>query len=145
MILAASVDVDAPADVVFDAAVDWSSQERWMPLTRVVVTAGDGRSLGTTVVARTGVGRAAAVDPMVVDVWQPPQRCEVQHNGSVVRGRGVFRVEALGEDRSRFIWEEHLPERGGYALVARLGAPLNRVFFSLAVRRFARWVEAERT
>jgi hypothetical protein len=144
VILAASADIEAPADVVFEAAVDWAAQERWMPLTKVAVTGGDGRSVGTTVVARTGLGLAAAVDPMVVDVWQPPQRCEVTHNGSVVRGRGVFRVEPLGSERSRFTWEEHLPDRGGYALVARLGAPVNRAFFALAVRRFARWVEMGR-
>ena len=142
MILSATVVVDAPADVVFEAAVDWPSQRQWMPLTKVAVTGGDGRSVGTTVVARTGVGPAAAVDPMVVDVWQPPRRCEVAHKGSVVRGRGVFRVEPLGSDRSRFTWEEHLPDHGGYAVAARLGAPLNRAFFALAVRRFARWVEA---
>jgi hypothetical protein len=144
LILAASVDVDAPAQVVFEAAVDWPSQARWMPLTHVAVTSGDGRSVGTTVVARTGLGPAGAVDPMVVDVWDPPHRCEVRHDGRVVRGRGVFRVEPLGPDRSRFTWEEHLPDRGGYALLARASAPVNRAFFGLAVRRFARWVEASR-
>jgi len=142
VILSASVEVDAPAETVFDAAVDWAAQARWMPLTQVRVTSGDGRSVGTTVVARTGVGRAGAVDPMVVDVWEPPHRCEVRHEGQVVRGRGVFRVEPLGSSRSRFTWEEHLPDRGGYAVLARVSAPANRAFFGLAVRRFARWVEA---
>ena len=144
MILSASVDVEAPAEVVFDAAVDWSSQARWMPLTRVAVVSGDGRSVGTTVVARTGARFAAAVDPMVVDVWEPPHRCEVRHEGRVVRGRGVFRVDSLSSDRSRFTWEEHLPDGGVYAVAGRLGAPVNRLFFALAVRRFARWVEAGR-
>lgn len=144
MILSAAVEVRAPAEVVFDAAVDWSSQARWMPLTQVAVTSGDGRSVGTTAVARTGFGVVAAVDPMVVEVWDPPRRCEVRHAGRVVRGRGVFLVEPLGPDRSRFTWEEHLPDRGGYAVLSRLGMPANRVFFNLAVRRFARWVEARR-
>ena len=144
MILSASVDVEAAADAVFEAAVDWPSQRRWMPLTTVTLTGGDGRSVGTAVVARTGVGPVAAADPMVVDVWDPPHRCEVRHDGRVVRGRGVFRVEPLGPGRSRFTWEEHLPDRGGYARLARLSAPVNRAFFGLAVRRFARWVEAGR-
>jgi uncharacterized protein YndB with AHSA1/START domain len=144
VILSASAEIDAPAEVVFEAAVDWPAQARWMPLTRVAVTSGDGRSVGTTVVARTGVGPAAAFDPMVVDVWQPPHRCEVRHEGRIVRGRGVFRVEPLAHNRSRFTWEEHLPDRGGYAQLARLSARVNRAFFGVAVRRFARWVEAGR-
>ena len=115
-----------------------------MPLTRVELVEGDGRSVGSRVVARTGVGLLAAVDPMLVDVWEPPHRCEVQHEGPVVRGRGVFRVEGIDEDRSRFVWEELLPEGRAYGRVAQLSAPINRVFFALAVRRFARWVEAGR-
>ena len=144
MIVSASAEVNASAEVVFEAAVDWSAQARWMPLTHVAVTSGDGRSVGTTVVARTGVGPAVALDPMVVEVWQPPHRCEVRHDGRIVRGRGVFRIETLAHDLSRFTWEEHLPDRGGYALLARLSARANRAFFGLAVRRFARWVEAGR-
>lgn len=144
MIISASVEVAASADEVYDAAVDWPSQSRWMPLTRVELIAGDGRSVGTRVVARTGLGPLAAVDPMTVEIWQPPRRCEVRHEGRVVRGRGVFRVEALGPSRSRFAWEELLPDGGAYAVLARLSAPLNRAVFAIAVRRFARWVEAGR-
>ena len=145
MIVGATVEVDAPVDVVWRAALDWTAQERWMPLTTVEVVAGDGESVGTRVVARTGVGRLAAVDPMVVDVWQPPLRCEVRHEGRVVRGRGVFRVEKLDAHRSRFTWEEELPKAGLYGALARLGAPLNRAVFGVAVRRFARWVEGGQT
>jgi len=113
-----------------------------MPLTSVDLVAGDGDSVGSRVCARTGLGRLAAVDPMVVDVWEPPVRCEVQHEGRVVRGRGVFRVEEITAQRSRFTWEEQLPPSGPYAALARASAPLNKAVFALAVRRFARWVEA---
>ena len=144
MIIHAAVDVDAPMQDVFEAALDWGAQERWMPLTRVELVGGDGRSVGSRVVARTGIGPFAAVDPMVVDVWEPYQRCEVRHEGRIVQGRGVFRVEPLGDKRSRFIWEELLPAGRAYGRIAQLTAPLNRAFFALAVRRFARWVEAGR-
>jgi hypothetical protein len=143
VIIHAAVEIDAPMEAVFDAALDWGSQERWMPLTRVKVTEGDGRSVGSRLVARTGVGRFAAVDPMVVEVWEPHRRCEVRHEGRLVRGRGVFQVDAIGKHRSRFTWEELLPG-GAYGRVAQLSAPVNRAFFALAVRRFARWVEAGR-
>ena len=142
MIIRASVEVAAAANDVYDAAVDWTAQSKWMPFTRVEVTVGDGRSVGTEVVAHTGVGPLAAMDSMVVEVWQPPYRCEVQHKGRAVRGRGVFLVESIAADRARFIWEEHLPDGSAYGTFARLSAPLNRAFFGVAVRRFARWVEA---
>jgi hypothetical protein len=144
VILRATVDVATSADDVFDAAVDWVSQARWMPLTRVEVVGGDGRSVGTRVVARTGVGRLAADDPMVIEVWEPPHRCEVRHEGRVVRGRGVFLVHEITPQRCRFTWEEQLPSGAAYGLIARSTAPLNRLFFGLALRRFARWVEAGR-
>lgn len=144
MIVGATVEVTAPADVVWRAAVDWPAQARWMPLTTVAVVSGDGTSVGTRVCARTGVGRLAAVDQMVVDVWQPPRRCEVRHLGRLVRGRGVFRVEAVDTRRARFTWEEQLPKSGLYGALMRVGAPLSRAVFALAVRRFARWVEAGR-
>ena len=112
-----------------------------MPLTTVVVVDGDGRGVGTRVSARTGVGKLAAVDPMIVDVWEPPALCEVRHEGRIVRGRGVFRVEPLAADRCRFTWEEQLPA-GWYGALARVAAPVNRAMFRVAVRRLARWVEA---
>jgi len=144
VIIHAAVDVNAPTHDVFEAALDWPAQARWMPLTRVELVGGDGRSVGSRVVARTGLGPLAAVDPMVVEVWEPHQRCEVRHEGRIVQGRGVFRVEPLGDGRSRFIWEELLPDGRAYGRIAKLTAPVNRAFFTLAVRRFARWVEAGR-
>ena len=144
MNLAAAVEVAAPADMVFEAAVDWEAQSRWIPLTTVRVTGGDGRSAGSTLVARTGVGPMAIIDDMVVEVWHPPSRCEVRHDGRVVRGRGLFVVEPLGEARSRFRWEEQLPDGATYGVIARVTAPLNRAMLAVALRRFARWVEAGR-
>jgi uncharacterized protein YndB with AHSA1/START domain len=144
VIIHAAVDIDAPMHEVFEAALDWGAQERWMPLTRVALVNGDGRSVGSRVVARTGFGRFAAVDPMILEVWEPDQRCEVRHEGRIVQGRGVFRVEPIGDRRSRFIWEELLPEGRLYGWIAKLAAPVNRAFFARAVRRFARWVEAGR-
>jgi hypothetical protein len=139
VILSATVDVAASASDVFDAAVDWTSQSRWMPLTRAEVAGGDGRSIGTRVVARTGIGPVVAVDPMVVEVWEPPNRCVVRHDGRLVRGRGVFLVEAVGPARSRFTWEEQLPDDKAYGLIVRLSGPLNRALFRIALRRFSRW------
>jgi hypothetical protein len=106
-----------------------------MPLTAVVVTTGDG-GLGTRLSARTGIGPAAVVDDMEIDVWEPPRRCEVVHRGRVIRGRGVFEVEAVDGGSARVTWTEQLD--GG---LARFVAPASGWLLRVALRRFARVCE----
>jgi hypothetical protein len=140
-----SVDVDATAAATWAVVTDWERQGEWMPLTSVVLDPGSGHGLGARLTARSGVGPAAVTDPMVVDVWAPPTYCEVVHQGRVVTGRGVFRVEPLGPDRSRFTWEEILDGRGARRLLDRAAGPATRLLLGVAVRRLARLVAAEST
>jgi len=109
-------------------------------MTQVVVSADDPVGLGAKISARSGVGPASFVDPMVVDVWEPPYRCEVVHLGKVVTGRGVFVVEELPEDRSRFIWREELDSTGVRKLVDAVGLPASRALLNVAMKRLARLV-----
>src|SRR4051795_13083586 len=132
-VIAASVDVDATVDQAWASVTDWRAQGAWMPLPRVDVVGAVGNGLGTRLRAVTGIGRAAVVDEMEVDRWEPPYRCDVRHDGRVVRGRGVFLVEDQGAGRARVTWEEHLDGR-----MARVGAPAGRRMLSIALRRFAR-------
>ena len=132
-VIAASVDVDVTAGQAWDAVTDWRGQSAWMPLTRVDIVGGVDSGLGTRLRAVTGVGRAAVVDEMEIDRWEPPYRCDVRHDGRTVRGRGVFLVEPLGEHRARVTWEEHLD-----GLLARAGAFAGRRMLSVALRRFAK-------
>ena len=131
----ASVVVHASADVAWATLTDWAAQGEWMPLTAVAVTAGDG-GLGSRLSARTGIGPAAVVDDMEIDVWEPPRRCEVAHRGRVIRGRGVFEVEAIDDTSARVTWTEQLD--GG---LARISAPASSWVLGLALRRFARICE----
>jgi len=131
----ASVVVRVPVDTAWAAMTDWAAQGDWMPLTVVAVTTGDG-GLGTRLSARTGIGPAAVVDDMEIDVWEPPRRCEVAHWGRVIRGRGVFEVEALDAASARVTWTEQL--EGG---LARVAAPASGRLLGLALRRFARICE----
>ena len=82
--------------------------------------------VGATLSARSGVGPPSFVDPMVVDVWEPPYRCEVVHLGKVVTGRGVFMVEDLPGGRSRFTWREELDSAGARKVVDRVGRARRR-------------------
>jgi carbon monoxide dehydrogenase subunit G len=140
-VIAASVDVDATVDEVWRGVTDWTGQSSWMPFTSVeVIGAGDpGGGVGTRLRAVTGIGAAAVVDEMEVDRWEPPYRCDVRHDGRLVRGRGVFLVASLGPGRTRLTWEEHLDGR-----VARVGALVGRRMLSIALRRFARRLPAAR-
>ena len=137
--LALSIDVDAPAEATWDAAVDWARQGEWMLGTRVTPTAGNGVGVGGRLEAFTGIGPIGIVDPMEITLWQPPRACHVVHLGRVVRGTGAFEVEPRGDARSRFHWREDLELPWG--VLGRLGWLLVRPLFALALavslRRFA--------
>jgi len=140
----ASVDVDAPHAAVWDALVDWDRQGEWMLATTVRATSAHGRGVGGGIEARTGAGPVGFVDTMVITVWEPPNRCVVEHTGRVVRGHASFEVLPLPDARSRVVWREVIDVPGGRA--GRVLWPLVAVPSSLGVRwslrRFARQVAA---
>jgi len=138
-VMAASVDVDASVDEAWAAVTDWQRQAAWMPLTRVDVVGSPANGLGTRLRAVTGIGGVAVVDEMEIDRWEPPYRCEVRHDGRRVRGRGVFVVEPLENNRARVRWEEQLD-----GLPARIGIVAGRWILALALRRFARTLRGTR-
>jgi carbon monoxide dehydrogenase subunit G len=136
------VRVRATPDRVWQAAMDWSRQGEWIPVTDV----SGGTGVGAEVVARTGVGPVGFTDTMVITEWDPPRRCVVRHTGRVVRGGGIFEVVPRGEV-SEFRWTElvELPVPGALQPAAMLlgrwtVAPLTRLALSYALRRFARLV-----
>src|SRR4051812_9584947 len=139
-VLSLSVDVDAPAERTWAAAVDWARQGEWMLGTTVTPTRHGGHGVGGRLEAFSGIGPVGFLDPMEITLWQPPRACHVVHTGRVVRGTGAFEVEPRGDDRSRFLWSEQLDLPLG--ALGRLGWPLVRPFFSygvqISLRRFAR-------
>lgn len=141
--IALSVDVAAPPEVVFDALTDWTSQGEWMTGTTVRVTAGDGQSVGSQILARTALGPLGFDDPMEITGWDRPKRVQVHHLGRVVRGDGVFEVEALADGSSRFHWVEWLDLPLGR--LGLLGFTVARPLLARAIlpslRAFARFAE----
>ncbi|HVE99267.1 MAG TPA: SRPBCC family protein [Mycobacteriales bacterium] len=134
-----SVDVVASPERVWQAAVDWPTQQRWMFLTRVWPTAGTGHAVGDRLSAFTGVGPVGFLDTMEITAYDAPRRCVVRHTGRVVRGSAAFEVVPLGPDRARFVWTEWLDlplgvlGQAGFALLRPLILwPLRR-----SLRRFA--------
>lgn len=137
-----TVEVDASPERAWRAVTDWPNQGRWMLGTTVVVTGGDGRSVGSTLSARTGYGAYGFVDTMEITDWDPDgHRCVVLHTGRLVRGGGEFSVTALPGGRSTVHWVERLDLPFG--VLGRAGWPLVRPAFvagvRLSLRRLARF------
>lgn len=144
--LTVPIDVNAPAERVWQMITDWPGQSDWMLGTRIEVTGGDdARRLGGTFRAFTGIGPLGAWDPMEIVEWDPPKRCVVRHLGNVVQGDGVFEVVDLGPERSRFLWTELLDLPLG--ALGRFGWPIARPVFRAGVeyslRKMAQQCEAE--
>jgi hypothetical protein len=137
--VAASVEIEASVDRCWAVLTDWVGQSEWMPMTTVAIESGDGE-LGTRLLARSGIGAAAIVDPMVIDVWQPPSRCEVQHEGRIVTGRGVFLVDRVSDTRTKVTWEEQLDSTGLRRIVDGAAALPTKAMLGVALRRFERRV-----
>jgi hypothetical protein len=134
--LVASVEVAAPAGTSWLALTDWPRQKDWMLGTEVHVVAGDGRSVGSRLLAVTGLGDAGVSDPMEIVSWEPPVRCVVRHVGRVVRGTGSFTVQTVDPQRSVLVWSEDLELPFG--VLGRLGWPVVRPVFALGLRRSLR-------
>jgi carbon monoxide dehydrogenase subunit G len=129
-VLSATVMLDAPAERVWQALTDWRGQDRWIPLTSVRATAGEGCRVGDRVEAWTGLGPLGFRDPMVITCWAPPSEssgvCEVLHTGRLIRGEGGFEVEPVDAGRSRLTWWESVDLPLGFAGAAlwRVTAPV---------------------
>ncbi|HEY3873117.1 MAG TPA: SRPBCC family protein [Actinocrinis sp.] len=135
--------VDAPEQKVWDALTDWEHQSTWMLGTRVRATADDGHGVGGRVEAWTGFGRIGFLDTMVITAWEPPNRCEVDHTGRLIRGTGAFLVGPAPSGGSVLTWIESFTVPGG--ALGRLGwlvvRPAVRSGLRLSLRRLAASVE----
>ena len=143
------VEVDAPAAAVWAYVTDWERQGEWMLGTTVRVTGGEGRGVGTTLRAVTGVGPVGVPDTMEVVEFTPPTdtapgRAAVRHTGRVIRGEGFFEVAPLGPGRCRFTFTELIDLPLG--ALGRLGWPLVRPViragFDASLSRMAQRVAA---
>lgn len=140
-----TVEIDKPPELVWRAAMDWARQSEWMLGTQVRVADGDGASVGSTLVAVTGLGSVGISDSMEIVEWEPPTRCVVRHTGRIVRGLGIFEVRP-SNGGSAFTWAEELTLPLG--VIGRLGWPLvrpaMRAGLGLSVRRFAEFCRSYR-
>ncbi|WP_285753197.1 SRPBCC family protein [Lentzea sp. NBRC 105346] len=110
---------------------DWPRQSKWMLGTRVSVVSGDGRSVGSEILAVT----YGVPDRMRITRWESPSVVEVRHLGRFVRGTGVFAVRG-----SSFVWTERISVPFFWPVVR----PLFTAGLRYSLRRFARFAEGYR-
>jgi uncharacterized membrane protein len=141
----ATVIVNAPAEKVFAAFVNWERQGDWIPFTRVRVVEGDGGE-GSLIEAITGVGSTGLRDEIRVVRVDAPYEVRVVHCGKILRGPASMRCTAMAGDRTQVVMHEwfHLP--GGQA--AKLAWPLvwpgSKLSLTGALKKFGRLVEQGR-
>lgn len=101
------VDISAPLDVVWQAASDLATHDRWMADAESVVFLSDIRSgVGTVMQVRTVVGPFRTTDVMEVTEWEEGRTIGVKHDG-LVKGVGRFSLSPLAGG-TRFTWTEDL-------------------------------------
>lgn len=134
------IEVEATPEQVWAALTDWERQGEWMLATDVETVGGPAQERHGRLVARTGLpllsGRhLGLLDTMIITVWEPPHRVEVQHTGRLLRGPGIFVIEPRGP-YATFIWTERFYLPLGY--LGELGWFLTRPLVTFGVRRSLR-------
>ncbi|GLW12351.1 hypothetical protein Misp01_74790 [Microtetraspora sp. NBRC 13810] len=130
-----------PVDEAWRRVTDWPSHARHVPLTTVIVTTTPPTHVGTSFVARTGVGPLAFDDPMEVVRWDPPDaadpagRCRLEKRGSLLTGWAEIEVRPHPGPgaASQVLWVEEIEVRGLPRRLAGLTAPTGRFLFGRAV------------
>ena len=103
-----SITIRRPPDVVWTAIEDIATHVDWMADAVAIRFATDQRSgVGTLFECDTKVGPLRTTDVMLITAWEEGRRMGVRHVG-LVKGDGVFTLEADGDDRTRFEWQESL-------------------------------------
>ena len=129
------VEVDAPAALVWDYVTDWERQGEWMLGTRVHVTGGAGRGLGTTLRAVTGVGPVGVVDTMEVVEFAPPTTWTTATTEAPLPFRLIGTVAEGPAGSSRLTMRIELVPKG---LLAKVFAPLRAIMQRTAKGNLAR-------
>ncbi len=87
-----SVDIDAPAEVVWTYLVDWENLGRWMLEASDFQVIGDKREgVGVEAEATINILGVKTRDRIRVSAWEPPSRLVIDHLGWV-KGDGLMRL-----------------------------------------------------
>ena len=144
--LALTVAVPLSQEQTWRAIVDWQGQSKWMLQTKVWVESERTTGVGVKIAAFTGplhryyprFKKLGLLDLMEVTAWNPPVRCDVIHYGSILKGSGVFEVEAIDDSHSLFHWSEEIEAPRALFLPIR---PFILIGVKISLARFVRQQE----
>ena len=131
--------IPAPVAAVWDEVARIDRHVEWMADAERITFLSDATSgVGTRIEVLTKVGPLSTTDVMEFTGWEPPHRMAVTHRG-LVTGVGAFTLEAVGDEATRFVWEEELtfPARFGGRVMAFAAAPVLRAVWRRNLGRLA--------
>ncbi len=100
--------IEAPPEVTWSAIARIETHVEWMADAEAIrFTSVSREGVGTEFECDTKVGFARLTDRMSITEWRPGVAMGVDHRG-VVRGTGRFDLSRLGDNRTRFCWDERL-------------------------------------
>ena len=103
-----AITIDAPIDEVWDIVSDIERQPLWMEEMKAVRLRSPGPvGVGTRGEADVRIFLVGVVDPVEVDVYDPPTRFGIRHVGTFT-GEGRITLEAIDARRTLVRWDEHL-------------------------------------
>jgi hypothetical protein len=141
--LSISIHINAPQEKVWLKIVDWNSQGDWMLQTKVWVTSDITEGVGTSIAAFTGpfyrfypaCKSFGLLDLMTVTRWEPPEHCDVEHVGAILKGSGTFTLREGREGGTYFDWSETIIAP---TLIYALLAPFLYIGVRISLARFSR-------
>jgi uncharacterized protein YndB with AHSA1/START domain len=138
----ATVIVNAPAERVFAAFMNWEKQGDWIPFTKVRIVRGDGGE-GSLVEAITAIGPAALRDELEIVKVNAPYEVQIVHCGKVLRGPASMRCTPMSGGRTQVVLHEWFQLPGGP--VGKIAWPVlwpgSKISFTAALKKFAKLVE----
>ena len=103
-----AITIAAPIDEVWDVVSDIERQPLWMEEMKAVRLRSPGPvGVGTRGEADVRIFLVGIVDPVEVDVYDPPTRFGIRHVGTYA-GEGRFTLEPIDARRTLVRWDEHL-------------------------------------
>jgi carbon monoxide dehydrogenase subunit G len=143
MAVVVSIEIAAPIEEVWAHAADFATHDEWMADAAEIEFMTDERSgVGTTMAVETKVGPLRTVDVIEVTDMEAPHRITVSHKG-LFTGTGEFRLESVGELKTRFTWDERLdfPWYFGGPIGAAVAKPILSTIWRGNLRRLRLRIE----
>jgi hypothetical protein len=135
--------IDAPIDEVWDVVSDIERQPLWMAEMKSIRLRSPGPvGVGTRGEADVRIFLVGAVDPVEVDIYDPPTRFGIRHVGTFT-GEGRITLEQIDRSRTLVRWDEHLVPPIFPHLGQLLQKPIMGAIFQADLERLREIVESE--